>query len=125
MILGALAPAAYSWVVCILHQKFRMSSLTATIAALVVWSLAANRGFRFPVWRSMIIRLKRSALRETSWGEYLVRFAVGGAMTVVAGLIAASFGPVLGGLFLAFPAIFPPARRSSKNMSANTRSSRG
>jgi hypothetical protein len=28
-------------------------------------------------------------------------------MTVVAGLIAAHFGPVVGGLFLAFPAIFP------------------
>jgi hypothetical protein len=28
-------------------------------------------------------------------------------MTVVAGLIAARFGPVVGGLFLAFPAIFP------------------
>jgi hypothetical protein len=28
-------------------------------------------------------------------------------MTIVAGLIAARFGPVIGGLFLAFPAIFP------------------
>jgi hypothetical protein len=28
-------------------------------------------------------------------------------MTVIAGLIAARFGPVIGGLFLAFPAIFP------------------
>ena len=28
-------------------------------------------------------------------------------MTVIAGLIAARFGPVVGGLFLAFPAIFP------------------
>jgi hypothetical protein len=32
---------------------------------------------------------------------------LGGAMTLVAGLIAARFGPVIGGLFLAFPAIFP------------------
>jgi hypothetical protein len=55
----------------------------------------------------MTIRLKVSALRETSWREYFVRFALGGAMTVVAGLVAAGFGPVLGGLFLAFPAIFP------------------
>ena len=36
-----------------------------------------------------------------------MRFALGGATTVVAGLIAAGFGPVVGGLFLAFPAIFP------------------
>ena len=55
----------------------------------------------------MIVRLKLSALRGTSWREYLLRFALGGAATVVAGLIAAWFGPVVGGLFLAFPAIFP------------------
>src|SRR6201987_4241916 len=28
-------------------------------------------------------------------------------MTVIAGFIAARFGPIVGGLFLAFPAIFP------------------
>ena len=55
----------------------------------------------------MIIRFKLAALREGSWREYLVRFALGGAMTVIAGLIAAGFGPIIGGLFLAFPAIFP------------------
>ena len=41
MILGGLAMAAYCWTVCVLLQKFGMSSLTATIAALLVWSLAA------------------------------------------------------------------------------------
>jgi hypothetical protein len=55
----------------------------------------------------MIVQFKPSALRQTRWYEYLVRFVLGGAMTVVAGLIAARFGPVIGGLFLAFPAIFP------------------
>ena len=55
----------------------------------------------------MIVRLKPSVLRETRWYEYLAEFALGGAMTVAAGLIAARFGPVIGGLFLAFPAIFP------------------
>ena len=55
----------------------------------------------------MTIRFKVSAIGETSWRDYLVRFVLGGAMTVIAGLIAAGFGPVLGGLFLAFPAIFP------------------
>jgi hypothetical protein len=55
----------------------------------------------------MIVRLKLSALRETHWYEYLIRFGLGGAMTVVAGLIASRFGPLVGGLFLAFPAIFP------------------
>jgi hypothetical protein len=55
----------------------------------------------------MIIQFKPSALRRTHWYEYLVRFGLGGSMTVVAGLIADRFGPVIGGLFLAFPAIFP------------------
>lgn len=39
--------------------------------------------------------------------EYLVRFVFGGLCTVAAGLIAEHFGPAVGGLFLAFPAIFP------------------
>ena len=55
----------------------------------------------------MIVQLNLSALRETRWYEYLIRFALGGAMTVIAGLIADHFGPIVGGLFLAFPAIFP------------------
>jgi hypothetical protein len=62
---------------------------------------------RYPVRAPMIVQLNPSALRETHWYEYLIRFALGGAVTVVAGLIAARFGPVVGGLFLAFPAIFP------------------
>ena len=55
----------------------------------------------------MIIQFKASALRQTRWYEYLIRFILGGAMTVVAGVIAGRFGPVIGGLFLAFRAIFP------------------
>jgi Protein of unknown function (DUF3147) len=55
----------------------------------------------------MIVQLDPSALRETRWYEFLVRFALGGAMTVIAGFIAVRFGPIVGGLFLAFPAIFP------------------
>lgn len=55
----------------------------------------------------MIVQFKLSALAQTRWYEYFVKFVLGGTMTVVAGLIAARFGPVVGGLFLAFPAIFP------------------
>jgi hypothetical protein len=55
----------------------------------------------------MIVQFKPSALGQTRWYEYLLRFLLGGAMTVIAGLIAARFGPIVGGLFLAFPAIFP------------------
>lgn len=36
-----------------------------------------------------------------------MRFVFGGACTALAGLIAQHFGPGMGGLFLAFPAIFP------------------
>jgi hypothetical protein len=55
----------------------------------------------------MIVHLKLSALRQTRWYEYLIRFVLGGAMTVAAGLIASHWGALIGGLFLAFPAIFP------------------
>jgi hypothetical protein len=48
-----------------------------------------------------------SALKETKPHEYAVRFVFGGLTTVVAGLVAKRFGPGVGGLFLAFPAIFP------------------
>jgi hypothetical protein len=48
-------------------------------------------------------------LRETTPLEMLSRFAFGGAVTVVASLVARRYGPVIGGLFLAFPGIFPPS----------------
>jgi hypothetical protein len=53
------------------------------------------------------VRIDLAALRQGAWHEYLTRFALGGAVTVAAGLIAKSYGPIIGGLFLAFPAIFP------------------
>jgi hypothetical protein len=53
------------------------------------------------------IKLDTSGLGQSRWYEYLVRFAFGGVVTVLAGLIAKRFGPEIGGLFLAFPAIFP------------------
>jgi hypothetical protein len=55
----------------------------------------------------MKIEANLSSLKETEWYEYAARFALGGAVTVVTGLIAKRFGPSVGGLFLAFPAIFP------------------
>lgn len=48
-----------------------------------------------------------SALGQTRWYEYLPRFLFGGAVTAFAGIIAKEYGPSAGGLFLAFPAIFP------------------
>ena len=55
----------------------------------------------------MRIEANFSSVKQTSLREHLVRFVLGGAVTVAAGLIARRWGPVIGGLFLAFPAIFP------------------
>ena len=48
-----------------------------------------------------------SAVKSTSLRDNVMRFSLGGGITAVAALIAAHYGPVVGGLFLAFPAIFP------------------
>jgi hypothetical protein len=53
------------------------------------------------------IEVNWSSLKDTKPHEYAVRFVFGGLSTVLAGLIATRFGPGIGGLFLAFPAIFP------------------
>ena len=53
------------------------------------------------------IKFHSGSLKTTSWWEHVIRFAFGGAITVIAGLLAKKFGPAFGGLFLAFPAIFP------------------
>ena len=55
----------------------------------------------------MTIKVDPSGLKETNWHEYALRFVAGGIITVVAGVIARKWGPGIGGLFLAFPAIFP------------------
>lgn len=55
----------------------------------------------------MIIKLNFGALRRTTWHEYLARFILGGLITALTGWLASTFGPGFGGLFLAFPAIFP------------------
>jgi len=54
----------------------------------------------------MLVGVSLSSLKEGRWYEHVVRFALGGAATVATGLIARGFGPALGGLFLALPAIF-------------------
>jgi len=55
----------------------------------------------------MRIKVDLSSLGQTKWYDYGVRFLFGGLITVLAGIIAKKFGPGIGGLFLAFPAIFP------------------
>lgn len=55
----------------------------------------------------MKVTCKLSALKESKWSEYLLRFLFGGLATAMAGIVAKECGPVVGGLFLAFPVIFP------------------
>jgi Protein of unknown function (DUF3147) len=52
------------------------------------------------------IRFSPSSLKEGRWYEYLIRFALGGAATVFTGLVSSRYGAVIGGVFLALPAIF-------------------
>jgi hypothetical protein len=53
------------------------------------------------------IKIDLSGLGRSHWYEYLIRFIFGGVVTALAGIIAKRFGPSIGGLFLAFPAILP------------------
>jgi hypothetical protein len=56
----------------------------------------------------MLIGINVAKLREGTPTEYLIRFLFGGIVTVLATLIAGHYGPIIGGLFLAFPGIFAP-----------------
>jgi hypothetical protein len=55
----------------------------------------------------MTVHFHTDTFRQTKWHEYATRFALGGTITALAGIIAKESGPVVGGLFLAFPAILP------------------
>lgn len=55
----------------------------------------------------MFVHIETAAFYETRWYEYASRFVLGGAITAITGVIAKEAGPVIGGLFLAFPAILP------------------
>lgn len=57
------------------------------------------------VGMTMTIAISTSGLKQARWWEYVLRFVLGGSVTVAAGMIAKEFGPSFGGLFLAFPAI--------------------
>lgn len=75
----------------------------------------------------MKIETNIAALKRTKWQEYLVRFIFGGAVTALAGIIATRYGPGIGGLFLAAPAIFPAAAtlvEKHEEKKARTRSGR-
>jgi Protein of unknown function (DUF3147) len=95
MILGSIALAAYSLVVCQLLMRADRSA-----------SKAPQPQASCDRVTVMVVHFKLSALKQRRPYEYLVRFALGRLATVVAGLIADWTGPEAGGLMLAFPAIF-------------------
>jgi hypothetical protein len=55
----------------------------------------------------MLVKAAPERLQEIRWKELLARFVFGGAVTAAAGWAGKKWGPAVGGLFLAFPAILP------------------
>jgi hypothetical protein len=53
------------------------------------------------------ITIDLTGARQTTWLQAASRFLVRGITTALVGIIGKKFGPGIGGLFLAFPAIFP------------------
>jgi hypothetical protein len=49
----------------------------------------------------------RAAIRRSRPWELAVRFVFGGLITAFAGFVTKQWGPIVGGLLLAFPAILP------------------
>ena len=78
--------------------------LVASMVWRVVW--AALSIFNFEA-RRMIVAAGLAHLKGIKPHEWALRFVFGGLCTMAAGLIAERWGPAVGGLFLAFPAIFP------------------
>jgi len=57
----------------------------------------------------MKVRLDTKTIKNSHWYGHVLRFVLGGAITVAAGLVAKGFGPAVAGFLLAFPAILPAA----------------
>lgn len=55
----------------------------------------------------MTVQARLAAIKGIRAHEWVIRFVFGGGVCMTAGLISKRFGPEVGGLFLAFPAIFP------------------
>ncbi|HTZ47458.1 MAG TPA: DUF3147 family protein [Verrucomicrobiae bacterium] len=55
----------------------------------------------------MFVQFHFDAVKKVKWNQLAIRFFFGGVITAAAGLVARYWGPLAGGLFLAFPAIFP------------------
>jgi hypothetical protein len=79
----------------------------------------------------MLVKVDLSKLKGSSYSQHAIRFALGGSITAIAGILDKRFGPGISGLFLAFPAIFPASvtliekaersRKLEKGMSGDKR----
>lgn len=92
MVLGALALAAYSLVVRQLLMRAQWSAIKATGTALTVWIVMALGLKQLLIGQAMVVCFKWSALNQGTPYEYLLRFALGGLTTVLAGLFADWWG---------------------------------
>ena len=57
----------------------------------------------------MPVSLDPAKLLKPEWGQLAVRCAFGAGIAIAAGVVGLKWGPRLGGIFLAFPAILPAA----------------
>ena len=57
--------------------------------------------------QSPLPRLSLEGLKDKSPKDYAIRFAFGASISLIAALVSLKF-QLLGGMFLAFPAILPP-----------------
>lgn len=73
----------------------------------------------------MRIKMDLKSLHQTKWYECAIRFVLGGAITVVAAFLARKFGPAVGGLFLALPAIFPASATLVEKHEAEKKAQKG
>jgi hypothetical protein len=107
MMAGAIAFFVYASLV----SRIMMLQVPGHLGHLVLSSCLARCGGGYLLlrlgWIVMRIKVDLSTLGQTKWHDYAVRFLFGGLITTVAGIIVKKFGPGIGGLFLAFPAIFP------------------
>ena len=73
----------------------------------------------------MLAKVNPAGIRRSNWQEYAIRFLFGGVITAATGIIANRFGPAIGGLFLAFPAIFPASATLLEKHEKQKREKRG
>jgi hypothetical protein len=102
-----------------LALRFCWHGATASVVSLILWfSVSFGLWFALLPLGTMRVSASIAVLCKTRWYEYAIRSVFGGGITLLAGVIAKKFGPVVGGLFLVFQRSFP---HCSKNTNARER----